>query len=264
MRYRIDHDLHIHSNLSTCSKCPEQTPERIAAYGVEEGLHTICLTDHFWDDAVPGASAWYAAQNFPHVLQAKPLPQPEGVRFLFGCETELAKDMTLGISREGMAQMDFINIPVTHFHMKLVMDPEDRASLEARVRLWLSRLDGVLSMDLPFHKIGLVHLTCPQIAAEREDYLRTLEALPEDRMQVLFAKAAQLGVGIELNAYDVRAAEGAEETVMRPYRIAKEQGCKFYCGSDSHSPSGFTRARERFEKAVIWLALTEEDKFRLP
>lgn len=264
MRYIFDHDLHIHSHLSTCSKCPDQTPERIAQYAMDEGLHTVCLTDHFWDETVPGASAWYEKQNYPHICQAKPLPQPEGVRFLFGCETELDKNLTLGISRERMDSMDFINIPVTHFHMKLVMDPEDRASQEARVRLWLSRLDGLLSMELPFHKIGLAHLTCPLIAAEREDYLRTLEALPEDRMKLLFGKAAQVGVGIELNAYDIKAAEGAEDIVLRPYRIAKEQGCKFYCGSDSHSPSGFTRAKERFEKAISLLELSEEDKFLLP
>lgn len=264
MRYIIDHDLHIHSCLSTCSKCPEQTPERIAQYAVEEGLHTVCLTDHFWDETVPGASNWYSVQNYGHICRAKPLPQPEGVRFLFGCETELDRNMTLGISRERMDAMDFINIPVTHFHMKLVMEPEDRASQEARVRLWLSRLDGVLSMDLPFHKVGLVHLTCPLIAVEREDYLRTLEALPEDRLKTLFQKAAQVGVGIELNAYDIRAAEGAEDIVLRPYRIAKEQGCKFYYGSDSHGPAGFDKRIALFEKAITWLDLTEEDKFRLP
>lgn len=263
MRFKTDHDLHIHSNLSTCSKCPEQTPDRIAQYAIDDSLETICLTDHFWDDLIPGASNWYDKQNYSHICQAKPLPKPGGVRFLFGCETELDKNLTLGISRERMAEVDFINIPITHFHMKFVMDPEDRANQEARIRHWITRLDAVLSMDLPFHKVGLAHLTCHLIAAEREDYLRTLEELPEERMKLLFAKAAELGIGIELNAYDIRAAEGVEDIVMRPYRIAKEQGCKFFCGSDSHSPSGFVKAKMLFEKAVSLLELTEEDKFRL-
>ena len=88
MRFTFDHDLHIHSYLSSCSRDPEQTPERILQYAKDEGLNTICLTDHYWDSAVEGPSKWYAPQDFEHISQAKPLPQSDGIRFLFGCETE--------------------------------------------------------------------------------------------------------------------------------------------------------------------------------
>lgn len=262
MQFVPDHDLHIHSFLSTCSKCPEQTVQRIAQCAVEQQFSTICITDHFWDETVPGASAWYQVQDYAHICQSKPLPQPEGVRFLFGCETDLDKDLTLGISRERMEEMDFIIIPTTHFHMKLNLTDEERASVEGRVSAWLRRLDGVLSMDLPFHKIGLAHLTCHLIGTSREEYLQVLEKLPEDRMTELFQKAARLGVGIELNAYDIKDSEDAEDLVLRPYRIAKECGCKFYCGSDSHGPGGFVNAKARFQKAISYLDLTEEQKFR--
>lgn len=60
MRYSIDHDLHIHSQLSSCSSDSEQTPARILRYAQENGLKEICLTDHFWDETVEGASGWYA------------------------------------------------------------------------------------------------------------------------------------------------------------------------------------------------------------
>ncbi len=63
MRYVFDNDLHIHSTLSSCSSDPAESTERILAYGVANHLKTLCLTDHFWDDAVPGASGWYAPQN---------------------------------------------------------------------------------------------------------------------------------------------------------------------------------------------------------
>lgn len=58
-------------------------------------------------------------------------------------------------------------------------------------------------MDLPFHKIGLVHLTCGLIAKPREKFLETLELIPSEEMQKIFQKAALLGVGIELNASDM-------------------------------------------------------------
>ena len=80
-------------------------------------------------------------------------------------------------------------------------------------------------------------------------------------MTDLFRCAAQKGVGIELNASDIRSARGAEEIVLRPYRIAKACGCKFYMGSDSHAPEGFRNVIEDFRYAVKELALKETDKF---
>ena len=111
MRYVFDHDLHIHSKISSCSSDPEQTNERILKYAEDNNLTTICLTDHFWDDTLEGASKWYAKQNFEHISQAKPLPQTDKVKFLFGCETELNKFLTLGISKEKLDLFDFIIIP---------------------------------------------------------------------------------------------------------------------------------------------------------
>ena len=74
MKFTFDHDLHIHSWISDCSQDPEQTPERILAYAKENGLKTVCLTDHYWDSAVDGASQWYRPQDFDHIAKAMPLP----------------------------------------------------------------------------------------------------------------------------------------------------------------------------------------------
>ena len=87
MRFQIDHDLHIHTQLSTCSQNPEQTADRILAYAKEYGLKEICVTDHYWDSAVPGASKWYVPQNFDNISKVLPLPQADGIKFRFGCET---------------------------------------------------------------------------------------------------------------------------------------------------------------------------------
>ncbi|MBP5780120.1 MAG: hypothetical protein J6X34_02665, partial [Clostridia bacterium] len=96
--YITDQDLHIHSHLSLCSSDPEQTPARILQYALNTGLTTVCLTDHFWDPAVPGASDWYKVQDLDHIRESLPLPQAETVRFLFGCETDMDKNFTIGVS----------------------------------------------------------------------------------------------------------------------------------------------------------------------
>ena len=86
MRYKFDHDYHIHSHLSLCSNDPAQSNERILQYAKDNGLGEICLTDHFWDEKIPKAPDWYKKQDLAHIKQALPLPQDEKVRFLFDKE----------------------------------------------------------------------------------------------------------------------------------------------------------------------------------
>ena len=264
MKYQVDHDLHIHSSLSACSNDPLQSPQRILQYARENGLHTVCLTDHFWDEGVEGASNWYVPQDFSHISQARPLPQEEGIRFLFGCETELNSHLTVGISRERMEEFDFIIIPTTHFHMKgYTLHLEQIQSPQTRADAWVQRLEHVLGQNLPFEKIGLAHLTCGLIAPTREEYLAVLQLLPEAEMRRLFDKAAQLGVGIELNSSDMKYGDEEADTVLRPYRIAKDCGCKFYLGSDAHHPKSLDAAPAIFRRAVEHLDLQEDQKFHI-
>ena len=264
MKYIIDNDLHIHSKISACCGDQEQTNERILQYAQENGLKTVCLTDHFWDETVEGASEWYSPQNYSHISAAKPLPYNEKVRFLFGCETELNRFLTLGISKDKFDLFDFIIIPTTHFHMKgYTLSEEESANARNRANAWVRRLDAVLGMDLPFHKIGIAHLTCGLIAQTREEYLEVLSLIPQEKMKELFQKAATLGVGIELNSGDMNFADNETDVVLRPYRIAKECGCKFYLGSDAHTPKRLDCAKAIFERALDILDFTEEDKFHI-
>ncbi|MBO5453361.1 MAG: PHP domain-containing protein [Clostridia bacterium] len=261
MKYCVDNDLHIHSKTSSCSNDPEQTNERILQYAKENRLKTICLADHFWDEAVDGASEWYKPQNFEHISKAKPLPQDKEVRFLFGCETELDKNLNLGISKEKFDLFDFIVIPTTHFHMKFTLTDEDKASPENRAKAWVKRLDTVLNMDLPFYKVGIAHLTCGLIAPSREELLNVLTLIPQEEMRRLFKKASSVGVGIEINSGCMNFTDEEADVILKPYRIAKDCGCKFYLGSDAHHPLSLDNAKARLEKGIELLGLTEEDKF---
>ena len=261
---RIDHDFHLHTRLSSCSGDPRQTAERLLQYALENGLKKLCVTDHFWDETVPGASNWYASQNFEHIRQILPLPESEQVKLFFGCETELDKHFRLGIAPQTMEKLDFIIIPTTHLHMSgFTIDTERDGSREARARLWAERLDAVLSMPLPFHKIGIAHLTCPLMAKDPQgEYLRVLDLIPDGVMRDLFSRAAACGVGIELNFDPIMPSRDELPRVLRPYRIAKEEGCKFYFGTDAHHPSSLHTVRAN--RIVQLLALEEEDAFTLP
>lgn len=260
MKYRIDHDLHIHSYLSSCSRDPEQNPDAILRYAEANRMSTVCLTDHYWDSAVPGASDWYKPQNFDHIREALPLPQGEETAFLFGCETDLKKDMTLGIPPERFSDFDFIIIPTTHLHMiGFTIAEADKDSLDRRAELWVERLDQLLDRDLPFSKIGIAHLACGLIS--KKGHLPVLDRIPSDEMERVFSKAEARGCGIELNADDFTFADADADRVLRMFRIAKGCGCKFYLGSDAHHPASLDRAVPLFERAIDLLALEETDKF---
>ena len=265
MKYKIDHDMHIHSVLSSCSKDEDQNAERILKYAKDNGLSRICITDHYWDSSVEGASKWYAPQNFEHISEILPLPKSDGIDFLFGCETDMDKHMTVGIPLSRFDDFDFVIIPTTHMHMHgFTIDEEDFKKKERVAPLWVKRLDALLDMPLPFHKIGIAHLACALMnKTSREEYIATLDLIPSDEMERLFSRAATLGVGIELNLGDMSFTDAEADSVLRPFKIAKSCGCKFYLGSDAHHPEEFERAKEVFERAVTMLDLCENDKFIL-
>lgn len=58
-------------------------------------------------------------------------------------------------------------------------------------------------------------------------------------------------------------ADSEAGVVLRPYKVAKSVGCKFYSGSDAHHPAELDRAKKLFQRAVDYLQLTEDDKFIL-
>lgn len=264
MEFKFDQDFHIHSYLSLCSKDPKQSNEAILQYAIDNDLKELCLTNHFWDETIPGASGFYQLQNFEHIQKALPLPQSKEVKFYFGCEADMNKDFKLGISPELFNKFDFILISLTHFHMVGFSIDKEQNCIEEKAKLWVKRFETLLSYDLPFHKIGLAHLACNLMHKEsRKGYLQLLNLIPENKMRELFSKASELGIGIELNQEDMSFQEEEKNIVLRMFKIAKECGCKFYFGSDAHHPSQFKKCRTILKRTVQYLNLQESDKYHL-
>ena len=264
MKYVIDHDYHLHSYLSQCSSDPEQTPERMIRYAKEKGLKRVILTDHFWDESVPGASNWYATYHkYTDISKALPLPRDPEVEMLFGCETDMDKNGVVGISRERCDSFDFIIVATTHMHMKgFAIEPEEYCDAEKLAVRWVERFDALLSADLPFHKVGIAHLTSRCIAVDDGIHFEVIRRISDRDFERLFTKAAELGIGIELNGCDFRYSGEGLETMLHPYRIAKACGCKFYLGTDAHKEREFA-AFESFQKVIDMLELSEDDKFQI-
>ena len=120
----------------------------------------------------------------------------------------------------------------------------------------------MLDLSLPFEKIGIAHLACGLINNNsREDYLNALSLLSDSEMERVFTKMAKVGCGVELNKGDMSFSDSEKDIVLRPFKIAKNCGCKFYLGSDAHNPSAFNNFKEVFDRAITLLDLKESDKF---
>ena len=265
MRYQIDHDYHIHTVLSTCSRDETQTAQTIAAHARDRGIRRVCIANHFWDETLPCEfrnNGWFEKQNFAHISGVKPLPGAEGVELLFACETDMDNNDTIGISPARYDEFAFIVVPTTHFHMVDGPKWEDR-SPAALAKHWIQRLDKVLDSSLPMHKTGIAHLACHLICrGDRAGLHRTLDRIPTAELERLFAKAARKGAGIELNLDDMRRAMPDEnDSVLRIFRTAKACGCKFYLASDAHNHQDMCIGTGPMEWAIEKLELTEDDKF---
>jgi len=253
MRFKPDHDLHIHTQLSFCSNDPEQSTENILKYGERNGFSTLCITDHMWDTArIPTDDDFYENQTYEYVCRSLPLPQSDKVKMIFGCETDLDMNMVLGVSREVIDALDFVIIPINHFHMH-GFTCRGGETAEELAKLFIERFDAVLDMDLPFHKVGMAHLCGGGISRSR--------AVPDSEYRRVFKKAADRGIGIEINLHMGAMTGEHKDAVMAPLFIAKEAGCKFYLGSDIHHPHNMPDVMDRFNTAIDILDLREEDKF---
>lgn len=266
MKFQIDHDYHIHSNLSPCACDPEWDSREILRYAEKYGLKRICLTDHFWDEDVKPAGGYlsgtYRNNGKEKNFSVLPLPTSDKVEYYFGCEGEMDLAFRIGITPETVKKFAFIIIPTTHLHMNR-MTIHENATLEERAVLYVQRLTALLDSDLPSGRTGIAHLTDSLIANKPfEDHLRVLDMIPDSVFEYQFRRVREKDYGVEVNIFPHLYTDEQLQTILRPYRIAKEQGCKFYLGSDAHTKGESEKAIERFARNIELLGLTEEDKYR--
>ena len=261
MRYIADHDFHIHSTVSLCCKDKNQTPERILQYAKNNNYKSVCLTNHFWDENVISEAQWHEAHRFNNLISVLPLPQDYEVEFLLGAETDIDYNNVLGISDERMQMLDFIVVATTHLHLEGNTVKTQIQTPEEAAEAWISKLENLLKMELPWHKIGIAHLTCGHILKNQTP--KVISLLSDNCLYSLFSDCARKGVGIELNMKTLFMSQEEKEILLSPYYIAKDCGCKFYLGSDAHKVEALEAAKENFENIIKLLDLSENDKFIL-
>lgn len=236
------------------------TPARLLEHAVASGYDRLAITDHVWDSAVAGASAWYAPQDIAHVQKALPLPAHPDIKYLFGCETEYCGADKLGLRRDHFDLFDIVVIPVNHTHMIGFVRPPEITTEAQMAALIPERLEQLLALDLPWQKIGIAHLSA-KIMFREGDVGRVLALMDSARMSRIFDRFAALGAGIELNAGTFLEWAQNPDVWLKLYRLAKRAGCRFYCASDAHRVEALDSVGTVLPAVVEALGLTEADRF---
>ena len=237
----IDHDVHLHTTLSSCCDDKRQTPAVVLERARRLGLKTVGFANHLWDPAVPGPSDWYIPQTLDHVLEIRrQLPADTGgLRVLIGCESEYCGGGKVGITRAGAAKLDYVLIPAHHFHMPGFTVPADlrQAGSDVVAELVAQRFDELVALGLitgvahPFVVLGFL---------DRLDDI--LSRIPDERFLDSFGRAAAAGVSIEMHAgmfpgpHPPAGHAYGDETFLRIMSLAYRAGCRFHFGSDAHDP----------------------------
>ncbi|MDD7675954.1 MAG: PHP domain-containing protein [Eubacteriales bacterium] len=131
----IKHDIHTHTTLSRCCYDPKATVANYVRRAAELGHTVFGLSNHLWDEKVPGASGWYKNQMISYGLQQKECIPADtcGVKVICGTETEyFAAHDTLGMLAETAKQFDYVLVPHTHMHMRNNVMNDNADSLAVR------------------------------------------------------------------------------------------------------------------------------------
>jgi len=299
---KVTHDIHTHTLFSSCCYDPLATCKAFVDRAAELGHEILGISNHLWDEKVPGVNGWYKGQTIEYGFEAKyAIPaDTKGVKVIFGTETEYC-GMTdnLGMLAETAARFDYVLVPHTHTHMKNFVIPENddvkayRKELTAAIEAnfpalshnQASKMAGTLSYNevraLIGDKPGLIDewkyladfcFTSFESLMKNPEFVKMTTTVPtliahpfwacgvsaadvknvfghllaeKDRLYADFSECAKLGVGLDVNIGTYQDASNGynDDLMVAVMRIAKDAGCKFTFGTDTHSVAGLDAIR---------------------
>ena len=257
---KITHDFHLHTNLSVCAK-REVTAADYVANARRLGLTKLGFSDHFWDASIEGANKFYQPQDYEHITQLKPELEKlrcDEIRFFFGCETEYDPyHHGVAITEETAEKLDFLLVPNSHTHMMMPKDFYEPHRKHADFMLQAAY--EILNSPVSRYITAIAHpfeaVACPYPNG------LLIDLITDDEFKRVLELMAEKQIAFEINVASMQRRTQDEIEKMsqvRLFRLAKEQGCKFIFGSDSHSAASHD-AYGNAEYVAKLLDLKEED-----
>ena len=239
----ITSDLHVHTALSSCAK-PEATVDYYMDKAREIGLKTLGFTDHLWDSAIPNANGFYRPQNFEHILKIKEdlrKADTTGIdRILFGAEGEYdpyrhGVALTPGVAE----QLEVLLIPNSHTHMMMPKDYYDPPRRHAE--FMMEAFYDIVNSEIAPYITAIPHPFAAVACSKYYSSRVPVSTITDDEFKACFSLAAEKGIALEINPcffYKATKESIDADPLTRMFRIARDEGCLFTVGLDSHSVSG--------------------------
>ena len=237
---RIEHDFHLHTNLSLYAK-REVTATDYVASARRLGLKKLGFSDHFWDAAIDGANKFYQPQHYEHICLLKPELEKlrcDDLQIYFGCETEYDPlHHGVAITEATAEQLDFLLVPNSHTHMMMPKDLYE--PYEKHKQFMIDAYNNIINSEVSKYILSMAHpfeaVCCPYPNSI------LMKMMSDDEYKRVFDSTAEKNIAVEVNtsgmsAWDKQTILDSEN--LRMFRIAKECGCKFTFGSDSHTDRG--------------------------
>lgn len=243
----ISHDIHLHTHLSRCGK-EDATVANYVAQASEYGLSILGFTDHMWDDTFTGAEViyegsnrtipFYRGQNVEHVLSLRDeiasVAHP-GITILLGAEVEYDPwRHDLAITEANAERFDYLIFPNSHTHM--VMPKSLYADKRKHIEFMMTAFMDIMKSPLRRYIVTMAHPFCA--VACPYGYEEMLGLITDDEYRICYDACANNGIAVEINLSKFRGYSVGDilrSNNIRQFQIAKECGCKFTFGSDSHT-----------------------------
>ena len=237
----INHDFHIHTNLSLCAK-PEATLDMYIQRCKELGIKKMAITNHMWDHSVQDWHVFYDVQTPEYIYSLKEqIKQADksGVNILFGCESEYSFEHRRPAITPAVAeQMDVLLVPNSHTH--ITMPKTFYEPYRKHAEYMIDAFMDIVNSDVANYITAIPHpfmaVCCPY------SNRLLLDEITDDEFKHCFSAAAEKGIALEINPNFIRKktlSKVYDDPIFRMYRIGKECGCKFTVGTDAHSSAGY-------------------------
>ena len=250
---KITHDFHTHTYLSVCGD-ESATIEYYVSSAGKHGLKKIGISDHMWDARIPYPEAmrhsvqaekfgreavvdWYRRQDIYHCREILPeliAADNAGIRFYFGGEVDYCPGIGAAITEEEAEKLEFMTVPNSHTHHLMykdeLMDPQKHADYMLRATMEICTAPTaryVTSLAHPFDAV-----CCPYPTE------RIMDLISDHQLEEVFCAAAEAGIAAEINTSNYnhcRDEEIRNHFMTRVLACAKNAGCSFLFGSDSHA-----------------------------
>lgn len=258
---KVNHDFHIHTNLSLCA-AETVTAEHYINKAKDLGLNKIGFANHMWDENIqPFLNRSYKIQTVPYNMELKDelkTLDKKGIKIYFGAEAEFHPVYGVALTEKNAEKFDYIIVSNSHTHM--TMDKSLYEPYEKHAEFMIDAYKKILASSVSKYILSIAHpfdaVCCPY------DRQILYKLISDDVYKELFSATAQKGIAVEINTscFNGITKENFEQFgAIRMFRIAREMGCKFTFGSDSHSEKGHDSYLYTAQTLIDCLEIKETD-----